>query len=93
MEVRSMTLVMVSEKGQITLPSKLRRKYNLRHGNYVDVGEKDNVIQVFPIKPIEEVAGCLEQAAEGKTTDYDEIRKQAMVKMAKEFVENMEREG
>jgi len=88
-----MTLVMISEKGQITIPSKLRRKYNLRPGSYVVVDEKDNVIQVLPIKTIEEVAGCFEQAAEGKTTDYDEIRKQAMVKMAKEFVEDMEREG
>jgi len=83
-----MTLVMISEKGQITIPSKLRRKYNLRHGGYVDVDEKDNAIRILPIKSIEEVAGILEEAAEGKTTDFDEIRKQTMAKMVKEFVED-----
>ncbi|MHB0936860.1 MAG: AbrB/MazE/SpoVT family DNA-binding domain-containing protein [Armatimonadota bacterium] len=83
-----MTLVMISEKGQITIPSKLRRKYNLRHGSYVDVDEKDNAIRVLPMKSVEEVAGIFEEAAKGKSTDYEEIQKQAMAKMAKEFVED-----
>ena len=76
-----MTLVLISEKGQITIPSKIRRKMNLRPGTYVDVDVRDNIIQARPVKSIEEVA-------EGKATDYDEIRKQAMAKMAKEFVED-----
>lgn len=82
-----MTIVMISEKGQMTIPSKIRRKMNLRHGTYVDVDIKDNIIQARPLKSIEEVAGIFEQAAEGKTKDYDEVRKQAMTKMAKEFVD------
>ncbi|MHB9107836.1 MAG: AbrB/MazE/SpoVT family DNA-binding domain-containing protein [Armatimonadota bacterium] len=83
-----MTLVLISEKGQITIPSKIRRKMNLRSGTYVDVDIKDDEIRARPVKSIDEVAGIFEKAAEGKSTDYDEIRKQAMAKMAKEFVED-----
>ena len=83
-----MTIAMISDKGQLTIPSKIRRKTNLRPGTYVDVDIQDNIIQVRPIKSIEEVAGIFEAVAEGKATDYDEIRRQAMKKMAKELVED-----
>ena len=81
-----MTLVIISDKGQITIPSKIRRKLNLRPRTLVDIDIKDNEIRARPVKSVEEVAGIFEEAAKGKSTDYDEIQKQAMAKMAKEFV-------
>jgi len=87
-----MTKVLISEKGQLTIPATIRRKANLHRGSAVDVELEDGKIVVTPMKSLLELKGALKQYAAGKTTDLNEIREQALAEMAREKVEKMARE-
>ncbi len=46
-----MPLVKVKEKGQVTLPAKIRERHGLRAGDYVEVREEGNRIVLVPPAP------------------------------------------
>lgn len=56
-----MAIVQVSPKGQIVIPSSLRKKYNITPGNKVEVIEVDNEIVIIPVErnPIKTARGFL----------------------------------
>jgi len=83
-----MTKVLISDKGQLTIPATIRREANLHRGSAVDVELQEGKIVVTPIKSIRDVAGIFARYAEGKTKDWDEIREKTMEEMAKEIVED-----
>jgi AbrB family looped-hinge helix DNA binding protein len=43
-----MSLVKIKEKGQVTLPAKLRARHHLSVGDYVEVKEEGNRIVLIP---------------------------------------------
>lgn len=43
-----MALVRIKDKGQVTLPAKLRARYGLGAGNYVDIRDEGNRIVLIP---------------------------------------------
>ena len=47
----------ISEKGQITLPSEIRRKVKLRPGMQVQVEIRDDEIVLHPVKSLLDLAG------------------------------------
>jgi AbrB family looped-hinge helix DNA binding protein len=47
----------VTEKGMITLPINLRRKFKIAKGNKVEIVETDDGILVIPIPPLLELYG------------------------------------
>ena len=55
----SMDKAVVTVKGQVVIPSKLRRKFNIRKGTQVYLYERDNEIVMKPITDeyIERMAG------------------------------------
>lgn len=61
---------MVTRKGQVTIPVAKRKKYGIREGMRVLVGESSDGILIKPIIPIEDLAGI----DAGKVT-LDEMRK------------------
>ena len=68
--VMSEEVVLVTRKGQITIPVAKRKKYGIREGMRVLVGESSDGILIKPIIPIEDLAGI----DAGKVT-LDEMRK------------------
>jgi antitoxin PrlF len=55
--VMSEELVLVTRKGQVTIPASKRKKYGIREGMRVLVRESSDGILIKPIIPIEDLAG------------------------------------
>ncbi|MEM0314241.1 MAG: AbrB/MazE/SpoVT family DNA-binding domain-containing protein [Candidatus Bathyarchaeia archaeon] len=47
----------VTEKGTVTIPAEVRRRYNLRKGSRVEFVETDEGILIVPVVPLEELYG------------------------------------
>jgi len=50
-------MVTVSSKGQVTLPSKLRKKLKIAKGERLLVVFEDNAIKLVPVPKLSELAG------------------------------------
>jgi AbrB family looped-hinge helix DNA binding protein len=61
----------ISEKGTITIPAEIRKKYKLRKGSRVKFIETDGGILLVPIVPLEDLFGIDKNA---KETVYQMIR-------------------
>jgi AbrB family looped-hinge helix DNA binding protein len=61
----------VTEKGTVTIPAEIRKKYNLRKGSIVEFVETDEGILLVPVVPFEELFG-VDKAAKEKV--YEMIR-------------------
>jgi AbrB family looped-hinge helix DNA binding protein len=61
-----MAITTVSTKGQILIPSKIRRKLNINKGTKIYIEEKENEITLKPITPeaISNIAGMLATGGE-----------------------------
>jgi len=81
-----MTTVTVSEKGQITLPAATRRRLRIKPKSLVEVEVRENEVVLRPVKSVSELSGSLRAYAEGKTTDWDEMRDKAMRAVAEEAI-------
>lgn len=55
--VMSEESVLVTRKGQVTIPASKRKKYGIREGMRVLVRESSDGILIKPIIPIEDLAG------------------------------------
>ena len=53
--------VTVSSKGQVTLPSKLRRRLKITKGEKLLVVNEDNIIKLVPIPKLSQLAGIDEK--------------------------------
>jgi len=73
-----MKTLQVSDKGQITLPAEMRRRFGLKSRSRVAVEVRDNEIVLKPMKSILDLAGCLHEYAKGKSTDWETIRAETM---------------
>jgi AbrB family looped-hinge helix DNA binding protein len=49
--------VLVTRKGQITIPASKRRKYGIKQGMRVLVKDSNEGVLITPITPIEDLAG------------------------------------
>lgn len=82
-----MTAIHVSEKGQVTLPAKLRRKLGIKPKSMVVVEERGEEIVLRPIKSIMDLSGILHEYAKGKTTDWETIREETMKAVVQEYLD------
>ena len=67
----------VFNKGQVVIPAVLRKKYNIKAGNKVEIIDDDDGIKIIPIKdkkPIASIAGIFSEYAKEKLTE-DNINK------------------
>jgi AbrB family looped-hinge helix DNA binding protein len=55
--IMSEETVLVTRKGQVTIPASKRKKYGIREGMRVLVRESSDGILIKPIIPIEDLAG------------------------------------
>ena len=49
--------VLVTRKGQVTIPVSKRKKYGIREGMHVLMSDSSEGIMIKPITPIEDLAG------------------------------------
>ncbi|MEM2045590.1 MAG: AbrB/MazE/SpoVT family DNA-binding domain-containing protein [Candidatus Bathyarchaeia archaeon] len=47
----------ITEKGTVTIPAEVRRRYNLRKGSRVEFVETDEGILIVPVVPLEGLYG------------------------------------
>ena len=48
--------VKITNKGMVSIPASLRKKFHLQDGDYVVIGEnEDGTMQITPIIPLEEL--------------------------------------
>ncbi len=61
-----MAIITVSTKGQVLIPSKIRRKLKINKGTKIYIEEKENEITLKPITPeaISNIAGMLRTGGE-----------------------------
>jgi len=78
-----MPITIVTTKGQIVIPSKIRRKYNIKKGTKLYIEENGTEIILKPLTPeyIEKLAGIL--GTKGKLTQL----------LLEERAKDREREG
>lgn len=62
-EVRDMTIVHVSARGQITLPAAMRRRLGIAPGSQVEVIEREGEVAIRPLKTIRDVQGVFRKYA------------------------------
>jgi len=82
-----MTSVRVSDKGQVTLPAQVRRQLGIKSKSRLEVEVRDDEIVLHPVKSIMDLAGIFHDAAKGKSTDWDTIRRETMEAVAREIVD------
>lgn len=69
-------MVMVKQKGQITLPADLRRKYHLDEGSRVAIEDRDGVMVLSrPEDVVDPSAGILSDYASTRNPDPAEERR------------------
>jgi len=79
-----MTLVTISDKGQLTLPAPMRKRLGIKSRSKVEVEIRDSEIVIRPAKTIRDVAGIFAEHAKGKITDWETIRNQVEQAVAEE---------
>lgn len=79
-----MTLSTISDKGQITLPAKMRRKLGIKTRSKVEVQIREGEIVIRPAKTIRDVAGIFAASAKGRTEDWSAMRDQMEQAVAEE---------
>lgn len=84
-------VVTVKQKGQITLPAELRRKYHLGEGSKVAIEDRDGVMVMSrPEDVVDPTAGALAHYARGVHLTPAEIRETAEQAIADQVWEEMQ---
>lgn len=86
-----MTAVYVSDKGQVTLPIEARKKLGIKSKSKLEIEVRGDEIVLHPVKSIMDVAGIFHDAAKGKSTDWETIRKETMESVAREIADEDKR--
>jgi AbrB family looped-hinge helix DNA binding protein len=71
----------ITEKGTVTIPAEIRRKYGLKKGSRVKFIETDEGILLVPIIPLEDLFGV------------DKDAKETVYRMVRELQEERRREA
>ena len=71
-------IVTVSSKGQVTLPSKLRRRLKIAKGEKLLIVNEDNVIKLVPVPKLSKLAGVDKElfANRKPSEEFESMRKE-----------------
>jgi AbrB family looped-hinge helix DNA binding protein len=81
-----MPIMKITERGQISIPTAMRKKLGMKPHSKVDVQLRGDEVVVRPIHSIREVYGALHKYTEGVTLSWEEIRTQTEEIIAREVV-------
>jgi len=82
-----MPLATLTSKGQITIPSSVRKKLHLHAGDKIDfslVGEHEVLMRPV-VKDVDTVFGCLKQASNGTTASVEEMDEAIAERMRRDY--------
>ena len=80
-----MPTVTISDKGQITLPARVRRQLGLASHGKIDLEVKQGAIILRPARTIRSVRGVFRPLKEGgRAQDWEAVRTQTERRVAKE---------
>jgi len=82
-----MPLATLTSKGQITIPSSVRKKLHLHTGDKVDfsmISETEALLRPV-IKDVDTVFGCLKQAGNGITATVEEMDEAIAERMRRDY--------
>ena len=82
-----MISVRVSDKGQVTLPAQIRRKLGIKSKSRLEVEVRDKDIILHPVESIMDLYGIFHDLAEGKSADWDTVRRETMEAVVQEIVD------
>ncbi len=82
-----MKTAIISDKGQITLPSEIRRQARLQPGMRVQVEIRDNDIVLHPVKSLRELAGVFADRVGETRESYESMRTKTEVAIAAEVAD------
>lgn len=82
-----MTTVRVSDKGQVTLPAKSRKRYSVKPRSRMEVIETEEGILLKPEPSIMDAYGAAAKYARGDAEDWEKVRTE-MEKAVAEEVES-----
>ena len=71
----------LTEKGTVTIPAEIRKKYQLRKGSRVEFVDTDEGVLLVPVVPLEELHGA------------DRDRKETVYRMIRELQEERREEA
>jgi len=80
-----MITAQVSDKGQITVPARVRKKLGMKAKSRVELEVRDEGVLIKPIRSVMELSGIFHEAAKGKTTDWESIRAETYRAMADDY--------
>jgi len=81
-----MNAVYVSDKGQVTLPARMRKKLGIKSKSKMEVELRENEIVLRPVRSIKDVKGIFRGVALGETKDWETIRRETEEAIAREVV-------
>jgi AbrB family looped-hinge helix DNA binding protein len=79
-----MTTARVSDKGQITLPADIRRRFGLKGKSMVRVEASDEGILILPIRSVRDVRGIFHEAALKHPADWETVREETLRMVAEQ---------
>ena len=82
-----MPLATLTSKGQITIPSSVRKKLHLHAGDKVDfsmISETEALLRPV-IRDVDGVFGCLRQAGKGKAASVEDMDAAIAAKMRQDY--------
>lgn len=86
-----MTAIYVSDKGQVTLPAKMRKKLGIKPKAMMEVELMENGIMLKLVRSIMDVAGIFYDPARRETKDWETIRRETMEAVVKEVMDEDKR--
>ena len=72
-----MKTLQVSDKGQITLPAEMRKRFGLNGRSRVHAEVNDKGILIVPARSVREVRGIFREAAKNVPDDWEAARSEA----------------
>jgi AbrB family looped-hinge helix DNA binding protein len=83
-----MTMLTVSDKGQITVPAKARRELGIKPGDSVEVEVVDDTLVVRPVKSLRSLRGIFAGiAAQHPIGEWEKVRTETETSVAKEVAD------
>jgi AbrB family looped-hinge helix DNA binding protein len=86
-----MTIANISERGQISIPSAMRRKLGIKPKSRVSVEVGDNEIIIKPLRSISDIEGIFRKHGKRSNAGWDKARKVAEQVVAREVEDETKR--
>jgi AbrB family looped-hinge helix DNA binding protein len=68
-----MPISRLSSRGQITLPSAIRKKTGIKPGSKIEIEARDNEVIIRPMRSVMDIAGIFVIPEDKKGMDWNEI--------------------